>query len=95
MNACARRSLQPLTGLAPQGLAPPSVYPVEHGIGCARCQLAIEKDIISSRGEGWPYQAREKVYAKDDFLEHFRWCDRRGSCGIRVMKGEEGLRSCQ
>lgn len=48
---------------------------VERGISCAGCQLAIEKDIIGSRGEKWAYEARDKVYAQDGFLEHFRWCE--------------------
>ncbi|KAI0402385.1 hypothetical protein F4802DRAFT_608764 [Xylaria palmicola] len=48
---------------------------VEHGISCAGCQLALEKDIIGSRGEKWAFEARDKVYAQDGFLEHFRWCE--------------------
>lgn len=47
---------------------------VEHGISCAGCQLAIEKDIISTGGTKWGYEARDKVYAQDGFLDHFRWC---------------------
>ncbi|KAI3324270.1 hypothetical protein HD806DRAFT_63895 [Xylariaceae sp. AK1471] len=48
---------------------------VEHGISCAGCQLAIEKYIIGSRAETWAFEARDKVYAKDGFLEHFRRCE--------------------
>lgn len=48
---------------------------VEHGMSCAGCQLALEKDIIGSRGEKWAFEARDKVYAQDGFLEHFRWCE--------------------
>ncbi|KAK2051999.1 hypothetical protein LY76DRAFT_359444 [Colletotrichum caudatum] len=48
---------------------------VEHGISCAGCQLALEKDIIGSRGEKWAFEVRDMVYAQDDFLEHFRWCE--------------------
>ncbi len=48
---------------------------VEHGMSCAGCQLALEKDIIGSRGEKWALEARDKVYAQDGFLEHFRWCE--------------------
>ncbi|WQF90498.1 Putative F-box domain-containing protein [Colletotrichum destructivum] len=48
---------------------------VEHGISCAGCQLALEKDIIGSRGEKWAFEARDMVYAQDSFLEHFRWCE--------------------
>ncbi|OTA70651.1 hypothetical protein K449DRAFT_404777 [Hypoxylon sp. EC38] len=48
---------------------------VEHGMSCAGCQLALEKDIIGSGGEKWAFEARDKVYAQDGFLEHFRWCE--------------------
>lgn len=48
---------------------------VERGISCAGCQLAIEKDIIGTRGTKWGYEARDKVYAQDGFLDHFRWCE--------------------
>jgi hypothetical protein len=48
---------------------------VEHGISCAGCQLAIEKDIIGSMAEEWASEARDKVYAQDGFLDHFRWCE--------------------
>ncbi|KAH7227614.1 hypothetical protein BKA60DRAFT_123933 [Fusarium oxysporum] len=48
---------------------------VEHGMSCAGCQLAFEKDIIGAKGEKWAFEARDKVYARDGFLEHFRWCE--------------------
>lgn len=48
---------------------------VEHGVSCAGCQLALEKDIIGSRGEQWAFEARDRVYARDGFLTHFRWCE--------------------
>ena len=48
---------------------------VEHGMSCAGCQIALEKDIIGSRGEKWAFDARDKVYAQDGFMEHFRWCE--------------------
>ncbi|KAI1807283.1 hypothetical protein F4811DRAFT_566627 [Daldinia bambusicola] len=48
---------------------------VEHGMSCAGCQLALEKDIIGPRGGEWAFEARDKVYAQDGFLEHFRWCE--------------------
>ena len=48
---------------------------VEHGMSCAGCQLALEKDIIGSRCEDWAFEARDKVYARDGFLEHFQWCE--------------------
>ncbi|KID81796.1 Cyclin-like F-box [Metarhizium guizhouense ARSEF 977] len=48
---------------------------VEHGLSCAGCQLALEKYIIGARGERWAFEARDKVYSRDGFLEHFRWCE--------------------
>jgi hypothetical protein len=48
---------------------------VERGISCAGCQLAIEKDIIGTRGTEWEFEARDKVYAQDGFLDHFQWCE--------------------
>lgn len=48
---------------------------VERGISCAGCQLAVEKDIIGTNGTDWGYDARDKVYAQDGFLDHFRWCE--------------------
>lgn len=44
---------------------------VEHGMSCAGCQLALEKDIIGSGGEKWAFEARDKVYAQDGFLATF------------------------
>jgi hypothetical protein len=48
---------------------------IEHGTSCAGRQLALEKDIIGSRGEKWAFEARDMIYAQDDFLDHFRWCE--------------------
>lgn len=48
---------------------------VEHGMSCAGCQLALEKGIIGARSEDWASEARDKLYARDGFLEHFRWCE--------------------
>lgn len=58
---------------------------VEHGMSCAGCQLALEKDIIGTKGEKWASEARDKLYARNGFLEHFRWCEQaqllwRSSC---------------
>lgn len=47
---------------------------VDHGVSCAGCQEAINKDIITPRVE-WGYEARDKVYGRDSFLEHFKWCE--------------------
>ncbi|KAI1129274.1 hypothetical protein F5Y10DRAFT_238596 [Nemania abortiva] len=47
---------------------------VEHGMSCAGCQIAYEKRVIGLWGEDWIFTFRDKIYAKDDFLEHFRLC---------------------
>lgn len=62
---------------------------VEHGMSCAGCQLALENDIIGTKGEEWAFEARDKVYARDGFLEHFRWCEQaqllwRSSCEGKI-----------
>ena len=48
---------------------------IERGMSSAGCQLALEKRIIGARCEKWALEARDKVYAQDGFLEHFRWCE--------------------
>uniref|UniRef100_A0A4E9DXV0 F-box domain-containing protein n=1 Tax=Gibberella zeae TaxID=5518 RepID=A0A4E9DXV0_GIBZA len=48
---------------------------VEHGVSCAGCQLALEKGIFDNKCEQWGVDARDKVYARDGFLEHFRRCE--------------------
>ncbi|KAF1842493.1 uncharacterized protein K460DRAFT_380330 [Cucurbitaria berberidis CBS 394.84] len=63
MGSCALPYYDKLTGK------------VEHGLSCAGCQLGLEKDIIGTRGEKWAFEARDKVYARDGFLQHFRWCE--------------------
>src|SRR3569833_2319224 len=48
---------------------------VEHGISCAGCQLALEKDVLGSSGRRLTFEVRDRVYAQDGFLKHFGWCD--------------------
>ncbi|KAJ0415799.1 hypothetical protein BJY00DRAFT_326749 [Aspergillus carlsbadensis] len=48
---------------------------VDHGVCCAGCQLALEKDILPRFDTVSGFAARDKVYARDGFLEHFRWCE--------------------
>ncbi|KAM7189797.1 cyclin-like F-box [Rhypophila sp. PSN 637] len=49
---------------------------VEHGISCAGCQLTLKKDNIGSRREmRWAFEGRDKLYAQDGFMDHFRWCE--------------------
>ena len=43
---------------------------IEHGISCAGCQIDTEDSYDAEL-----VQAQDKVYARDDFLEHFRWCE--------------------
>jgi hypothetical protein len=47
---------------------------VEHGVSCAGCQLASEKDIAGTRDGGFLDKVRDMVYSHDGFLDHFRWC---------------------
>ncbi|KAI1405320.1 hypothetical protein F4819DRAFT_444796 [Hypoxylon fuscum] len=60
---------------------------VEHGMSCAGCQLALDRYILGFRGEYYTLQARNKVYAKDGFLEHFRWCKQ---AQLLWMSSDEG-----
>ncbi|GAM35511.1 hypothetical protein TCE0_017r03908 [Talaromyces pinophilus] len=46
---------------------------VDHGMSCAGCQLALEKSIIATRAEESVFEARDKIYARDGFLGHFKW----------------------
>ena len=48
---------------------------VEYGLSCAGCYFAPTSGIFSSGGEAWAFEARDKVYAQDGLLEHFRWCE--------------------
>ncbi|KAK3310799.1 uncharacterized protein B0T15DRAFT_519491 [Chaetomium strumarium] len=59
---------------------------VKYGMLCAGCQLALEKDIIGSRGEKWAFEARDKVYARDSFLNVSDGVNRPRSCGYRAVK---------
>ena len=47
---------------------------IEYGISCAGCQIALE-DIIGTKCERWAFEVRDKVYARDGFLKHFKWCE--------------------
>jgi hypothetical protein len=48
---------------------------VQRGIVCAGCQLAIEEDISNKRHSEWGLENQNKLYARDGFLNHFRWCE--------------------
>ncbi|KAL2208072.1 hypothetical protein CC79DRAFT_1397519 [Sarocladium strictum] len=47
---------------------------VDHGVCCAGCQLAMENDLAGGEREYRMWDARNTVYTRRDFLEHFRWC---------------------
>jgi hypothetical protein len=44
---------------------------VEYGMSCAGCFSAVPKARVGERLET---DARDRVYARDSFLDHFRWC---------------------
>ncbi|KAK3315416.1 hypothetical protein B0H66DRAFT_565338 [Apodospora peruviana] len=48
---------------------------VDHGMSCAGCLLALEKDIASRLELCTAFEARDKLYGQDGFLRHFRWCE--------------------
>jgi hypothetical protein len=59
---------------------------IEDGISCGGCQLAIEKDIVVGR---WAFDARDKEYARNGFVEHFRWCEQ---AQLLWISSDEGRR---
>lgn len=61
---------------------------VECGISCAGCELALEKGIIGTWGERWAYEARDRIYARDGFLEHFQWCEQAQLLWTKSDEGE-------
>lgn len=58
---------------------------VGHGVSCAGCQVAIDKDIASGQAENWPDDTRDKLYTRDGFLKHFGDVKRLSFCGYQVM----------
>ncbi|KAI0394804.1 hypothetical protein F5Y17DRAFT_236279 [Xylariaceae sp. FL0594] len=48
---------------------------VEPGMWCAGCQLALETETDRSSKFDLVLDARDKVYAHDEFLRHFRLCE--------------------
>ena len=62
---------------------------VEHGLSCAGCQLALEKDIIGAKGEKWAFEARDKVYSQDGLLGHFGWCEQAQLLWISSSEGDD------
>lgn len=60
---------------------------VEDGVSCAGCYLAFHKfSMVSQR---WAAAARDMVYARDSFLDHFRWCKQ---AQILWTSSEDGTR---
>lgn len=47
----------------------------DYGISCAGAQLAIEKTTASRMAVKFLYMARDIVYSKEGFLEHFKDCE--------------------
>lgn len=60
---------------------------VEDGVSCAGCYLAFHK--FSMVGQRWAAAARDMVYARDSFLDHFRWCKQ---AQILWTSSEDGTR---
>lgn len=46
---------------------------IESGVSCAGCQVAMENNINSHTT--WAGDIRDMVYSRDEFLEHFVWCE--------------------
>lgn len=47
---------------------------VEHGVSCAGCQVHARRRFNGLMDQLSKYSARDEVYARDEFLDHFRWC---------------------
>ncbi len=45
---------------------------IQRGVSCKGCQLAIEMDLVISRGNGLRCKARDRVYSHKGFLRHFK-----------------------
>jgi hypothetical protein len=49
---------------------------VQHGVSCTGCQISVEKN-AAMRGDIAGYDIsdlRDRVYSRDGYLEHFKWC---------------------
>jgi len=44
------------------------------GLSCKGCQIAVELGLVTLRGNGTGWKARDRVYSYDGFLQHFQWC---------------------
>ncbi|CRL27481.1 Cyclin-like F-box [Penicillium camemberti] len=47
---------------------------IQNGICCGGCQIALERDLASSRVKSNACVLRDKVYSYDEFTQHFREC---------------------
>jgi hypothetical protein len=47
---------------------------IQNGVCCSGCQIALEKDLGSSRVQPNSCVLRDKVYSYDEFIEHFQEC---------------------
>ncbi|KAJ5839906.1 uncharacterized protein N7525_005094 [Penicillium rubens] len=58
------------------------------GVCCSGCQIALEKDLGSSRVQSNACVLRDKVYSYDEFIEHLREC--RGARNLWKL-GSQGV----
>jgi hypothetical protein len=56
------------------------------GVCCSGCQIALEKDLGSSRVQSNACVLRDKVYSYDEFIEHLREC--RGARNLWKLRSE-------
>ncbi|GKZ34216.1 hypothetical protein AbraIFM66950_004401 [Aspergillus brasiliensis] len=47
---------------------------IEKGVSCSGCQIALEKDLWSSRVKSNVCDKRDRVYSHEGFMEHFKSC---------------------
>jgi hypothetical protein len=44
----------------------------QYGVCCKGCQSALEKGLIASECEAADLALRDRIYSREEFLEHFR-----------------------
>ncbi|KAK4044866.1 hypothetical protein C8A01DRAFT_42475 [Parachaetomium inaequale] len=49
---------------------------IQHGVSCTGCQISVEKNVAMHGDMAGYYIAdlRDRVYSRDGYLEHFKWC---------------------
>lgn len=48
---------------------------VDRGVSCTGCQVSFEDMKASGRLDKAVADVRDLVYAEDEFMEHFQWCE--------------------